>query len=176
MRAPHLHAELDPSTQISGFQEIETHELRPDLGGRPSSALRRVNVGQIGTRLSAVRLRRVLSDRSRLSRLGLRSGGPPQVCGHRMASAVSLRQSIASELNFQSSCALEVCNSVGCSRTGRPARFAGFRAVLRRARLACLHFGRTISIFINENNSARNHLRRYPGHPLRDGRPRLTSP
>jgi hypothetical protein len=54
--APYVHTELDPRTQISGFQEIETDELRPDLGCRPISASYRVKVGQIGTRLSAVML------------------------------------------------------------------------------------------------------------------------
>jgi hypothetical protein len=36
-----------------------------------------------------------------------------------------------------------------CRIPGRP---------IKRARLACLHFGRTISNFMNENNSAKNHL------------------
>jgi hypothetical protein len=49
---------------------------------------------------------------------------------------------------------------------------------LGRARLAGLHFGRTISIFVNENNNARNHLRGRPGR-LRAGaalRPNAANP
>jgi hypothetical protein len=60
-----------------------------------------------------------------------------------------LRGPIATELNYQWACAPQACISIGFLATAAAVRIA-----------VHLHFGRTIRDFMNENNSATNHLRR----------------
>jgi hypothetical protein len=67
MTSPAVMVLLDVNTQISAFVKLKLADCAP-ISGQPESVLYRVKVGQIETRLSAVRPRRFYRGRSGLSR------------------------------------------------------------------------------------------------------------
>jgi hypothetical protein len=159
-------AELDPTTQISGFEEIETDELRSELG----LVLCESPANQ--ARLSAGRARQILSvlGSIEIAPVGLaeqegcsRSAGLAWLRRHHCGGSL-LPNCIINPVPVRSYAFL-----FGCSRARRPPGLAASGAPGGRAGPGYLRFCQNEFEFMNENSCARNHLRSNRGHILRDG-------
>jgi hypothetical protein len=152
----HVHAELDPATQISGLRKSKLTSCAPTFAlPGPGFVLSESPANQ-----SPVFVWKAASDLVSIGLIEIEPVGlTEQESCSRSASIAWLRRHHCGDP------LLPDCyfNEVALEFAPEPCIFVwllvGQQAVPEsEPRLACLHFGRTISVFMNENNSARNHL------------------